>query len=369
MVWARVLSNNSIIFRRNGLDGLDGGILVSKDHGTFLVNEGDAIQLTNTVWLDFEFSNNGHKSNPPRLDLSQRAEVSIFAHRYRLTTRVLGVGGYAAVYVANDEKTGKQVACKIVKQPNSLNEDHTLRQVCKATNESVAREFNILKAVSHPNIMTLEAVISTPYNVYIFQDLITGGDLMSYLQRTGKLTEAQTAIIIRQLLEAVKYLHAHGIVHRDIKPENILMTSWRDGGRIVLTDFGQARPIVAPQTADKKASLARLRKQASEEGLQVRGHYSKAIDIWSVGCVACALLAHDVLFPDDGHDTIRDLSKEDYDKRMEEFNSGEQWEHIGRRAKEFIRGCLEIDEEHRLTATQALDCEWFTHRHYRAEMD
>lgn len=101
----------------------------------------------------------------------------------------------------------------------------------------------------------------------------------------------------------------------------------------------------------------------------MRGHYSKAIDIWSVGCVACALLAHDVLFPDDGHDTIRDLSKEDYDKRMEEFNSGEQWEHIGRRAKEFIRGCLEIDEEHRLTATQALDCEWFTHRHYRAEMD
>ncbi|KAM3417689.1 hypothetical protein BST61_g5924 [Cercospora zeina] len=386
MVWARVLSNNSIIFRRNGLDGEDGGIFVSKEHGAFLINQGDSIQLTNSIWLDFESSNNGHKSDPPRLDLSQRAEVSTFAHRYRLATRVLGAGGYAAVYIANDEKTGKQVACKIVKQPNSLDEEHSLRRVCKATNESVAREFNILKAVSHPNIMTLEAVISTPYNVYIFQDLITGGDLMSYSQRTGNLTEAQTAIIIRQLLEAVKYLHANGIVHRDIKPENILMTSWRDGGRIVLTDFGQARLITAPQTADKRGSvfrmqtlvgtpgysapeIGRLRSGAAQEGLQLRGHYSKAIDIWSVGCVACALLGHDVLFPDDAHNAICDLSKEDYDKRMAEFNSGEDWTHIGCRAKEFIRGCLEFDDEHRLTATEALDCEWFTHQHYRAEMD
>ena len=258
MVWAHVLSNNSIIFRRNGLDDEDGGIPVSREHGAFLLNEGDSIQLTSNIWVDFELPDGGRRSDPPQLDTSQCAEIPIFAHRYRLTTRVLGFGGYAAVYVANDEKTGKQVACKIVKQPDNLDEEHVLRLTCKATNESVAREFNILKALSHPNIMTLEAVFTTPYNVYIFQDLITGGDLMSHVQRTGRLAEAQAAIILRQLLEAVKYLHANGIVHRDIKPENILMTSWKDGGRIVLTDFGQARPTVDTQSAGKQARALRM---------------------------------------------------------------------------------------------------------------
>lgn len=258
MVWARVLSNNAIIFRRNGLDDEEGGVPLSKEHGAFLLNEGDSIQLTSNIWVEFELPRDGRRSDPPQLDSSQRAEIPIFAHRYRLTTRVLGFGGYAAVYVANDEKTGKQVACKIVKQPDNLDEDHELRLTCRATNESVAREFNILKALSHPNIMTLEAVYSTPYNVYIFQDLITGGDLMSHVQRTGRLSEAQAAIILRQLLEAVKYLHANGIVHRDIKPENILVTNWKDGGRIVLTDFGQSRPTGNVQNTGNQARVSRM---------------------------------------------------------------------------------------------------------------
>ncbi|GIZ47415.1 hypothetical protein CKM354_001050600 [Cercospora kikuchii] len=382
MVWARVLSNNSIIFRRNGLDDEDGGIPLSREHGAFLLNEGDSIQLTSNIWVDFELPDDVRRSDPPQLDTSQCAEIPIFAHRYRLTTRVLGFGGYAAVYVANDERTGKQVACKIVKQPDNLDEDHELRLTCRATNESVAREFNILKALSHPNIMALEAVYCTPYNVYIFQDLITGGDLMSHVQRTGRLSEAQAAIILRQLLEAVKYLHAHGIVHRDIKPENILVTSWKDGGRIVLTDFGQSRPTGNVQNTGNQARVSRMQTLVGTVGycapeivrlrrqtLKDRGDYSKAVDIWSVGCVACAMLGSDVLFPNDGHDTVSDLTKEDYDNRMYTFEFGEDWAHLGRRAKGFIKGCLNWDEEDRLTAMEALAHEWFTHRHYRAEMD
>jgi len=74
------------------------------------------------------------------------------------------------------------------------------------------------------------------------QELITGGDLYSYVESTPErhLSDAESAIIIRQLLEAVTYLHEHGVVHRDLKPENILMTSPNRGSRIVLTDFGHA---------------------------------------------------------------------------------------------------------------------------------
>lgn len=74
---------------------------------------------------------------------------------------------------------------------------------------------------------------------------MSGGDLFSYIEssKDQRLPEVNAAVIIRQVLDAVHYLHKHGIAHRDIKPENVLMTNLRPISRVVLTDFGQARRI------------------------------------------------------------------------------------------------------------------------------
>ena len=221
------------------------------------------MHLTSNVRIVFGVPEEYH-CRESTMDASQIAELAElarhdFTQHYLISQRVLGVGGYAKVYVANNEKTGKQVACKIVKQARpGHDEDNELRPRKKHNKEIVAREFSLLKKLSHPNIIALEAVICTPHNVYIFQDLITGGDLMSHLDRMGPLKEPQAAVIVRQLLEAVKYIHAEGVAHRDIKPENILMTSWRDGGRIVLTDFGQARTIEDVNRIAAKTGMSRM---------------------------------------------------------------------------------------------------------------
>ncbi len=84
---------------------------------------------------------------------------------------------------------------------------------------------------------------------YIFQDLVTGGDLFSYLERkNGKLSEVEAAVIVRQIVIALEYLHDQNIVHRDLKPENILMTSLANGCRVVLTDFGHAKKVDSDRT-------------------------------------------------------------------------------------------------------------------------
>lgn len=84
---------------------------------------------------------------------------------------------------------------------------------------------------------------------YIFQDLITGGDLFSFLERkNGKLSEVEAAVIVRQIVIALEYLHEQNVVHRDLKPENILMTSLANGCRVVLTDFGHSKKVENDRT-------------------------------------------------------------------------------------------------------------------------
>lgn len=76
----------------------------------------------------------------------------------------------------------------------------------------------------------------------MMQDIVTAGDLFSYIEsKKGKLLEVEAAVIIRQILVALCFLHQKNIVHRDIKPDNVLMTSLSAGCRVVLTDFGAAR--------------------------------------------------------------------------------------------------------------------------------
>lgn len=286
MVWARVLSNNAILFNRNGIDNEDGGILVDKDHGDVLLNHGDTMILTSKIRIVYAVLEE-HHSGSSTMDASQIAELTEFAQhklaqRYRISQRVLGVGGYAKVFVANDQKTGKQLACKVVKQNRpGVGEENRMRPSKKKNTEIVAREFDLLKKLSHPNIIALEEVICTPYNVYIFQDLITGGDLMSYVDKMGPLEEPQAAVIVRQLLEAVQYLHTKQIAHRDIKPENILMTSWKDGGRIVLTDFGQSRTIEDVDRIAAKTGVSRMQTLVGTVGYvapYVGTHEMAAID-------------------------------------------------------------------------------------------
>jgi serine/threonine protein kinase len=225
------------------------------------------------------------------------------------------------------------------------------------------------------SILQYQALTVTNTARYIFQDLVTAGDLMSYLEKkNGRLIENEAAHIIRQIIIAVKFLHERNIVHRDIKPENILMTTLAVGCRVVLTDFGEAKKIASHQqrmvsmvgTAGYHAPyvfgpstwpLLKCHREIEMGGPGSKQGYSKAVDLWSIGCVTVVLLT--------GGSPFRDSQTNQYsailarDCNLTELERSSDWAEISARPKAFVMKLLLLDESRRLTAEEALLDAWF----------
>lgn len=393
MIYFRVLSFNSVELRRT-VAGHNTSVAVSSAHGDVLLGDFDVLQLTPENYVQFRYQHRIKQRSA--LDNLQRAEAKCFANSFLLSGRRLGVGGHASVYIAIKQKTNRQFACKALPLPQTNlsldNKDESLRsttaqretKLLKAR-EGVAREYAILEKLNHPNVVSLERVICASHNIYIFQELITGGDLSSFIDQNGALSEPEAAAITFQLLKAIDYLHSNGCTHRDIKPENILMTSWRKGARVVLTDFGQARAIDGGYTAHQNANALRMSSVVGTYGYtapeiyqQVKHSpdqkgYSKAVDIWSLGCVTAILLTGEALFNHDKDDfaNAKDALSESMCRRRWSVNTidhGRGWRDISGKAKGFVKGCLAKDETARLTAEQALLHDWLANKHYASEL-
>ncbi|KAI6390032.1 hypothetical protein MCOR24_010440 [Pyricularia oryzae] len=139
------------------------------------------------------------------------ADAKAIKH-FKITSRSLGSGAYATVFLAEDRKTHRQVMCK-AHRLDRLPGDYILR----AEQEAV-----ILSQLDHPNIMAFKQAYRTDTAFLLFADLATGGDLYSLLIARGYFSELETKWIVRQIVFAVDYMHTKGIAHRDLKLENIM---------------------------------------------------------------------------------------------------------------------------------------------------
>jgi doublecortin-like kinase 1/2 len=102
-------------------------------------------------------------------------------------------------------------------------------------------EINIMYMCHHTNIIRLYEDYETVDEIYLVMELIKGGDLFDHISRYRRFDEHTSALMIRDVAEAMLYLHTKRIVHRDLKPENLLVMQRKDGRiNIKLTDFGLA---------------------------------------------------------------------------------------------------------------------------------
>jgi serine/threonine-protein kinase Chk2 len=141
------------------------------------------------------------------------------------------VGAFSEVKMAVERATGRLVAVKML--------DKFRYTGGTRTGESLSREVEILKRLSHPNIIQILDVVDTERMLFIVLELASGGELFEQIAKRTRHTEDEARHVFEQLLRAIQYLHSNNICHRDIKPENVLL----EGDVVKLTDFGFSRVV------------------------------------------------------------------------------------------------------------------------------
>jgi eukaryotic-like serine/threonine-protein kinase len=192
---------------------------------------------------------------------------TVVAGRYQLVRR-LGSGGMASVWVARDERLGREVAVKLLSDALAGDREYRRR---------FEREAKVAARFNHPGLVGIHDFGTESGRPYLVMELVRGDTLADRIG-SGRAAELDLASLTRELLDALAYMHAAGVVHRDLKPANVLIS---EDGRARLTDFGIAQPKDATaltQTGKVVGTLAYLAPEVR------RGERASArSDLYSLG--------------------------------------------------------------------------------------
>ena len=225
--------------------------------------------------------------------------------RYEITD-LLGVGGMANVYKANDIKEGTVVAVKILKDEFSKNSEFLRR----FKNESKA-----IALLSHPNIVRVVDVSFGDRIQYIVMEYVSGITLKQYIEQQGVLTWKEAVHFTVQVLRALQHAHDNGIVHRDVKPQNIMLLQ---DGTIKVMDFGIARFARGDSKTITDKAIGSVHYISPE---QARGDkVDEKTDIYSVGVMLYEMLTGKLPFEADSAVSVAIMQMQSPVRKPREIN-------------------------------------------------
>jgi serine/threonine-protein kinase len=201
--------------------------------------------------------------------------------RYRLLERI-GSGGMADVWCAEDTHLGRRVAIKVLHHRFAQDREFV---------ERFRREAEAAASLQHPNVVNVFDRGELDGTFYIAMQYLEGESLKDMIQDGIEVDQAVG--ITRQILDASRFAHAHGVIHRDLKPHNVIVGA---DGRATVTDFGIARAGSSEitQTGSIMGTVAYLSPE------QAQGHeVSATSDLYSVGVILYEMLTGRVPFQAD----------------------------------------------------------------------
>jgi len=207
--------------------------------------------------------------------------------RYELL-ELIGTGGMAEIYKADDTVEEKTVAVKILKNEFADNEEFLRR---------FRNEAKAIALLSHQNIAKIFDVGFTESVQFIVMEYIDGITLIDYIERQGVLKWREALGFVRQILKALQHAHDRGIVHRDVKSQNVMLLK---DGTIKVMDFGIAR---FNREIDKTMSEKAIGSVHYISPEQARGDITdEKSDLYSVGVMLYEMLTG--VKPFDGDDAL-----------------------------------------------------------------
>ncbi|ELK15114.1 CaM kinase-like vesicle-associated protein [Pteropus alecto] len=319
---------------------------------------------------------------------NQPSEVT---DRYDLG-QVIKTEEFCEIFRAKDKTTGKLHTCKKFQKRDG-------RKVRKAAKN----EIGILKMVKHPNILQLVDVFVTRKEYFIFLELqlagvgslpkcscptpnlahnraqglvslrATGREVFDWILDQGYYSERDTSNVVRQVLEAVAYLHSLKIVHRNLKLENLVYYNRLKNSKIVISDFHLAK-LENGLIKEPCGTPEYLGKQRGGRGRSIgtvfaapevvgRQRYGRPVDCWAIGVIMYILLSGNPPF----YEEVEEDDYENHDKNLfrkilagdYEFDSP-YWDDISQAAKDLVTRLMEVEQDQRITAEEAISHEWIS---------
>ena len=268
--------------------------------------------------------------------------------------KCIGKGAFGEVYLTRKQNSTKLFATK--KVPKQKADSPAIRKY-------FINELTILREINHKNIIHLETIKHTIHNYYIITEYYNGGGLSDCLQKYRKIygkafPEIIVQHIMRQVVEALKYLHARRIMHRDIKLDNILVNFENEldknnlnmlKAQIKLIDFGFATHMGSSN--ERFSTLGSpinmdpilLKKLTAKSGTSNLIGYDEKADIWSLGTVCYELLIGQGVF---NAENMVDLI------RKVEYGSYHVPTNLSREVVSFLNGMLQYNSKLRLSAEE-----------------
>ena len=256
----------------------------------------------------------------------------------------LGSGSYGSVYMAKNIIMENIVAIKVIEKIEYNMIDDM----------EIQNEINILKTLSHPNIVKIYEFFDSAINYYIVTEFCKKGELFSYIK--NQYNENQLSVLFYQVFSGLVYLHEKKILHRDLKLENIMVSEIEQDIMtkeeyfwIKIIDFGTAK--IFEKNRAEKAVIGSTYYIAPEV---LKQNYNEKCDTWSVGVILYMTLVGSAPF--DGKtddDIIRRVRIGKYNKSDARF-----LEHSDE-VKDLVNKLLEKDIDKRLSAKEALNHPWF----------
>ena len=259
-------------------------------------------------------------------------------------TKLLGTGSFGSVYEAKNTIFQNIVAMKVInKDPNNSLDEQEIRN-----------EIDILKKLSHPNIVKIYEFYISNSHYYIVTEFCRDGELFSYIK--NKYSERQLAVLFYQVFSGLWYLHDNKILHRDIKLENIMISQkekdYETGEELFwvkIIDFGTAKIF---EKNKKEKDVVGSSYYIAPEVLQQ--NYNEKCDTWSVGVILYMMLVGRAPFDGkDDEEIILKINSADYNSKEPKLMKHSP------EVRDLVSKLLEKDTDKRYSAREAIAHPWF----------